>query len=108
MTSIYMDRKVENYIIDLIFATRSPAECGLEDLESLLSMGASPRASIYLAKTSRAHAFMNDRGFVTPEDVRAVAMDVLRHRVVVTYEAEAEEVKAEDIVQRILDKIEVP
>ena len=106
--SIYMDRKVENYIIDLIFATRDPSQCGLKDLESLLSMGASPRASIYLAKTSRAHAFMHDRGFVTPEDVRAVAMDVLRHRVVVTYEAEAEEVKAEDIVQKILDKIEVP
>ena len=106
--SIYMDPKIERYIVDLVFASREPDQYGLRDLESLLSMGASPRASIFLSRTSRAHAFLEGRGFVTPEDVRAVAMDVMRHRIIVTYEAEAEEVTPEDVVQRVLDTIEVP
>ena len=106
--SIYMDPKIERYIVDLVFATREPGRYGLSDLESLLSIGASPRASIFLSRTSRAHAFLEGRGFVTPEDVRAVAMDVMRHRIIVTYEAEAEEVTPEDVVQRVLDTIEVP
>ncbi len=106
--SIYMDPKIERYIVDLVFATREPDQYGLSDLESLLSIGASPRASIFLSRTSRAHAFLEGRGFVTPEDVRAVAMDVMRHRIIVTYEAEAEEVTPEDVVQRVLDTIEVP
>ena len=108
VNSIYMDSKVEHYIVDLIFATRDPKSYELADLDDLISYGASPRASICLAKTARAHAFMRRRGYVTPEDVRAIAMDVLRHRVIVTYEAEAEEVTSEDVVQRILNKIEVP
>ncbi len=108
VTSIYMDPKIERYIVDLVFATREPKDYGLSDLESLLSVGASPRASIFLSRTSRAHAFLRGRGFVTPEDVRAVAMDVMRHRVIITYEAEAEEVTPEDVVQRVLDTIEVP
>ncbi len=105
---IYMDTQVERYIIDLVFATRDPAGCGLDDLAPLISYGGSPRASICLAKTARAHAFLRHRGYVTPEDVRSVALDVLRHRVIVTYEAEAEEVTSEDVVGRILDSVEVP
>ncbi len=105
---IYMDPKIEQYIVDIVFATREPKSYGLEDLQELISYGASPRASIYLVKTAKAHAFLKKRGYVTPEDVRAIGMDVLRHRVIVTYEAEAEEVSAEDVVRKILNKIEVP
>jgi MoxR-like ATPase len=105
---IYMDPQVERYIVDLVLATRDPAKYGLGDLKELISFGASPRATICLAKTARAHAFLQHRGFVTPDDVRAMGMDVLRHRVLVTYEAEAEEVTPEDIVRRILDSVEVP
>ena len=106
--TIYMDGKVERYIVDLVFATREPRECGLEELEPLIAFGGSPRATICLAKTARAHAFLRHRGYVTPEDVRSVAMDVLRHRVILTYEAEAEEMTTEDVVTRVLDTIEVP
>ncbi len=106
--TIYMDSQVERYIVDLVFATREPARSGLAELDPLISFGASPRATIYLAKTSRANAFLRHRGYVTPEDVRSVAMDVLRHRVILTYEAEAEEVTAEDVVTRVLDTVEVP
>ncbi|MBT8489036.1 MAG: AAA family ATPase [Gemmatimonadetes bacterium] len=105
---IYMDPQVERYIVDLILATRDPGAYGMDDLRELISFGASPRATIYLAKTARAHAFLQHRGFVTPDDVRAMGMDVLRHRVLVTYEAEAEEVTSEDVVRRILDHVEVP
>ena len=105
---IYMDPQVERYIVDLILATRDPGAYGMDDLRDLISFGASPRATIYLAKTARAHAFLRHRGFVTPDDVRAMGMDVLRHRVLVTYEAEAEEVTSEDVVRRILDHVEVP
>jgi MoxR-like ATPase len=105
---IYMDQQVERYIVDLVLATRDPAAYGLDDLTDLIAFGASPRATICLAKTARAHAFLRHRGFVTPDDVRAMGMDVLRHRVLVTYEAEAEEVTSEDVVRRILDRVEVP
>ena len=105
---IYMDSKVEQYIVDLVFATRDPKAYGLNDLTDLIAYGGSPRATICLAKTARAHAFLRRRGYVTPEDVRAVGMDVLRHRVLVTYEAEAEEVTSEDVVTKVLNKIEVP
>jgi MoxR-like ATPase len=105
---IYMDPQVEHYIVDLVFSTREPKTYGLDDLTDLIGYGASPRASIYLAKTARAHAFMRRRGYVTPEDVRSVGMDVLRHRILLTYEAEAEEVTSEDVVTRILNTIEVP
>jgi MoxR-like ATPase len=105
---IYMDPQVERYIVDLVLATRDPGRYGLRDLTDLIGFGASPRATICLAKTARAHAFLQHRGFVTPDDVRAMGMDVLRHRVLVTYEAEAEEVTPEDIVRRILDRVEVP
>jgi MoxR-like ATPase len=105
---IYMDPQVERYIVDLVLATRKPDAYGLRDLTDLIGFGASPRATICLAKTARAHAFLQHRGFVTPDDVRAMGMDVLRHRVLVTYEAEAEEVTPEDIIRRILDRVEVP
>jgi MoxR-like ATPase len=105
---IYMDQQVERYIVDLVLATRDPAKFGLADLKDLISFGASPRATICLARTARAHAFLRHRGFVTPDDVRAMGMDVLRHRVLLTYEAEAEEVSPEDVVRRILDHVEVP
>ncbi len=105
---IYMDPQVEHYIVDLVFATRDPKAHGLGDLADLIAYGASPRASIYLAKAARAHAFLRCRGYVTPEDVRSVGMDVLRHRVLLTYEAEAEEVTPEDVVTQIMNSVEVP
>ena len=105
---VYIDPKVEQYIIDIVFATRQPRDYGLADLENLVSYGASPRASIFLARTAKAHAFLKHRGYVTPEDVRAIGMDVLRHRVIVTYEAEAEEVTSENVVQKVLNTVEVP
>jgi MoxR-like ATPase len=105
---IYMDQQVERYIVNLVLATRDPAAHGLADLADLIAYGGSPRATICLARTARAHAFLNRRGFVTPDDVRAMGMDVLRHRVLLTYEAEAEEVTSEDIVTRVLNSVEVP
>jgi MoxR-like ATPase len=105
---VYMDEKIERYILDIVFATRQPKDFGLEKLTQLINYGASPRASINLALGAKALAFIKRRGYVIPEDVRAVALDVLRHRVAVTYEAEAEEVTSENIVQEILNKVEVP
>ena len=105
---IYLDPKIENYILDLVFATRNPEKFGLPELKDLISYGASPRASIYLAQASRAFAFIRHRGYVIPEDIRSIGMDILRHRVMITYEAEAEELTSEDIIQKIFDKIEVP
>jgi len=105
---VYIDPKIENYIVDIVFATRKPKEFGLDELADLIAYGASPRASIYLSMAARAHAFLRRRGYVTPEDVRSIAMDVLRHRVIVTYEAEAEEITAEEVVRKIINKIEVP
>ncbi len=105
---VYMDEKIEKYILDIVFATRDPKEFGLEKLSPLISYGASPRASISLAMASRAHAFIKRRGYVIPEDVRTICPDVLRHRVAVTYEAEAEEVTPEEVVAEIVNHIEVP
>jgi MoxR-like ATPase len=108
ISEIYMDEKIEKYILDIVFATRNPKDYGIPHLAELISYGASPRASINLALGAKAYAFIKRRGYVIPEDVRAVSLDVLRHRVAVTYEAEAEEVTPESIVQEILNKIEVP
>jgi len=105
---VYMDEKIESYILDIVEATRNPKSVGLERLSSLINYGGSPRASIYLALASKAYAFIKRRGFVIPEDVRAVCFDVLRHRVVVTYEAEAEEITSEIIIEDILNNVEVP
>ena len=105
---IYMDPQVEGYIVDLVLATREPARCGLKDLTPLIAFGASPRATINLARAARAHAFLRRRGYVTPEDVRSIGLDVLRHRVLLTYEAEAEEVTSDDVVNRVLGAVEVP
>ncbi len=107
MATVYADEKIKDYVIDIVFATREPERFGL-DLRPLIAYGASPRATIYLVQAAKAHAFLRGRGYVTPEDVKAIALDVLRHRVIVTYEAEAEEVTAEDIARRVLDHIEVP
>ena len=107
VAEIYVDEKIKKYILDIVFATREPKQFGL-DIADLIAYGASPRASIYLSIAARAHAFLRGRPYVTPEDVKAIAMDVLRHRVIITYEAEAEELSSEDVVQRILDNVEVP
>ncbi|MDE6351750.1 MAG: ATPase, partial [Muribaculaceae bacterium] len=105
---IYLDEKIERYIVDIVFATRFPSEYGLNDLSTIIAFGASPRASISLAKTARAYAFLHQRGYVVPEDVRAVCYDVLRHRIGLTYEAEANNITADQIISEILDKVEVP
>jgi MoxR-like ATPase len=105
---IYVDEKIKDYILNIVFATRAPDEYKLDDLKDLIAYGASPRASIYLNLTAKAHAFLKGRGYVTPEDIKAVGMDVLRHRVIVTYEAEAEEITSEDVVKKVFDEIEVP
>ena len=105
---IYMDEKVEKYIVDLVFATRSPENIGLGHLTELIGFGASPRASIGLGIAAKAHAFLNHRGYVVPEDVRAVSMDVLRHRIGLTFEAEAENITQEQIVTEIMDMVVVP
>ncbi|MDZ7714602.1 MAG: MoxR family ATPase [Balneolaceae bacterium] len=108
INEIYIDEKVEQYIIDLVFATRNPANYNLDDLTELINFGGSPRASINLNLAARAHAYMQHRAYVTPEDVRTIAMDVLRHRVIPTFEAEAEEITSEDIIEQILSTIQVP
>ncbi len=105
---VYMDEKIEKYIIDIIFATREPGEYSLGKLQSLIAYGGSPRASISLAKAARAYAFIRRRGYVIPEDVRAVCHDVLRHRIGLTYEAEAENITSEEIVTDILNNVIVP
>ncbi len=105
---VYMDEKIENYITDIVFATRYPEQYGLEKLKPLVAYGASPRGSINLAAASKAYAFMHRRGYVIPEDVRAVAMDVLRHRIGLTYEAEAENVTSEELVSEVLNRVDVP
>ena len=105
---IYVDEKVKDYIVDVVFATREPQKYGLKDLAPLIDYGASPRASIALNMAARAHAFLRHRGYVTPEDVKAVGPDVLRHRVVLSYEADAEEVTVEQVVRRVFEVVEVP
>ena len=108
VNQIYIDEKIEKYIVDIVFATRFPAEFGLSELQSIISFGASPRASISLALASRAYAFLRGRGFVIPEDVRAVCHDVLRHRIGLSYEAEANNISSDEIISTILDKVIVP
>jgi len=105
---VYMDEKIERYIVDLVYATRSPEDYNLNNLKELIGFGASPRASISMAMAAKAFAFINQRGFVIPEDVRAVAPDVMRHRVGLTYEAEAENVSVGDVIQQVLNTVEVP
>ncbi|MCL2844347.1 MAG: MoxR family ATPase [Chitinivibrionia bacterium] len=105
---IYMDKKVEEYIVDLVFASREPEKAGIKDLAGLIEYGASPRATLALTKTAKANAFINGRGYTTPEDVKAVGFDVLRHRIAPTYEADAENVSSEDIVRKIFDSVLVP
>jgi len=108
INDLYIDERVEQYIVNLVLASRTPSAYGLGELEPLLEYGASPRASINLNLAARAHAFLRHRAYVTPEDVRAVATDVMQHRLVITYEAEAEQVAAADLVDRILNSVEVP
>ncbi len=108
ITEIYVDEKVKEYIINIVFATREPDKYGLGDMKDLIAYGASPRATIYLNIAAKAHAFLRGRGYITPEDIKAIGPDVLRHRVIVTYEAEAEEKTSDDLVKKIFDTIEVP
>jgi MoxR-like ATPase len=106
---IYMEDKIKEYILDLVFATREPDKYkNLNDLSDLIDCGASPRATIYLAQAAKAHAFLEHRGYVTPDDIKAIGKDILRHRIILTYEAEAEQITQEDIVTRLFDEIEVP
>ncbi|MCD4828861.1 MAG: AAA family ATPase [Candidatus Cloacimonetes bacterium] len=106
---IYMEERLREYILDLVFATREPARFPrLKELEGLIECGASPRASIYLAQAAKAHALLEHRGYVTPDDIKAIGRDIMRHRIILTYEAEAEQVSQEDIVSRLFDEIEVP
>jgi len=105
---IYVDEKVEDYVLNLVFATRNPAENGLNDLEGIIDFGASPRATINLIRAAKARAFTEHRGYITPEDIRYIGADVLRHRVILTYEAEAEELTSEDVIQRLFEVVEVP
>ncbi|MBE6305380.1 MAG: MoxR family ATPase [Bacteroidales bacterium] len=108
VAQIYIDEKIERYIVDIVFATRFPSDYGLDDLTGIISFGASPRASISLAKAARAYAFLQHRGFVVPEDVRAVCHDVLRHRIGLSYEAEANNITTDEIISNILDRVQVP
>jgi len=106
--TIYVDEKVKEYIVNVIFATREPEKYGLAELKDLIAYGASPRATIYLNIAAKAHAFIKGRGYITPEDIKAIGADVLRHRILLTYEAEAEEVTSDDIVKKVFDAVEVP
>lgn len=108
INEIYVDEKVERYIVDLIFATRNPGDYNISELDDLISFGASPRASINMNLAARAHAFMQHRAYVTPEDVRTITLDILRHRIIPTFEAEAENITTEDIIKKILSNIQVP
>jgi len=105
---VYIDEKIEKYILDIVFASRNPAEFGLNNLADMISYGGSPRATINLALGAKAMAFIKRRGYVIPEDVRAICHDVMRHRLAVTYEAEAEDINSEYIINEILNKVEVP
>ena len=105
---VYVDEKVEDYVLNLVFATRDPLSHGLNDLEGIIDFGASPRATINLIRAAKARAFIEHRGYVTPEDIRYIGAEVLRHRVILTYEAEAEELTSEDVIQRLFEVVEVP
>jgi MoxR-like ATPase len=106
--SVYVDERLRDYIVALVHATRRPKEVGLQDLVPLIAFGASPRATLAFSEAARALAFLRGRGYVVPEDVKEIARDVLRHRVLLTYEAEAENVTAETVVDRVLERVEVP
>jgi MoxR-like ATPase len=106
--NIYVDEKVEDYVLNLVFATRNPENYKLNDLSRLIDIGASPRATINLIRAAKARAFVNHRAFITPEDIRYIGSDVLRHRIILTYEAEAEEMTSEDVIQRLFEVVEVP
>ena len=106
--TIYVDEKVKRYILDIVFATRNPKEAGLDDLEGLIDFGASPRASIFLATSAKAHAFLRGRGYVIPEDIKIIGHDVMRHRIIPTYEAEAEEITTDDILRKVFEHVKVP
>lgn len=108
VNGIYVDDKIKDYILNIIFATRDPAGSGLKDMSALIEFGASPRATIFLVKAAKAHAFLRGRGYVTPDDVKQVTADVLRHRLVVSFEAEAEDISSAQIIQQLLNRIEVP
>ncbi|KER11054.1 MAG: ATPase [[Candidatus Thermochlorobacteriaceae] bacterium GBChlB] len=108
VNEVYIDPKVEQYIVDIVFATREPEKVNLPELKNLVAYGASPRATIYLNLAAKANAFLNQRGYTTPEDVKTIAYDVLRHRIIPTYEAEAEDIKPEDIVRKVLNAVNVP
>lgn len=108
VNTVYKDEKLKQYILDIVFTTRNPSESGLEELSGLIEYGASPRASIYLALAAKAHAFLRGRGYATPEDVKVIGPDVLRHRLILTYEAEAEELTTDDIIKKIFENIKVP
>jgi MoxR-like ATPase len=108
LKEIYIDEKLKDYIIDIVFATREPERYGLSGIKDFIEYGASPRATIYLNLAARAHAFLRHRGYVSPEDVKAIGMDVLRHRLIVTYEAEAEEVTSEDILRKVFEEVPIP
>ncbi|MEW6040533.1 MAG: MoxR family ATPase [Elusimicrobiota bacterium] len=108
VNTVYIDEKVKNYIVDIVFATRNPQEYKLDDLKPSIAYGASPRATIYLTVAGKAYAFLKGRGYVTPDDIKSIAMDVLRHRIILTYEAEAEELTTESVIKQILDTVEVP
>lgn len=105
---VYMDEKIEKYVLDIVFATREPKKYKLDELTSLIQYGASPRASIYLTVASKAYAFIQGRGYVTPQDIKSIGPDILRHRIIISYEAEAEEKTSDDIIKRIFEEIEVP
>ena len=105
---IYIDEKVKNYIVEIVMASRQPSEYGLTHIENLLSVGGSPRATISLTRAAKAHAFLRGRGYVTAEDVKAIAYNVLRHRLILTYEAEAENIGSEEVIKEILNHVEVP
>lgn len=108
VNTVYMDEKLKQYILDIIFATRNPIDSGLDELAGLIDFGASPRASIYLALAAKAHAFLRGRGYATPEDVKVIGPDVLRHRLILTYEAEAEELTTDDVIKKIFENVKVP
>ena len=108
ITDLYMDDKIGDYIVDIVHATREPGTFGLGNLSSLIEYGASPRATIFLATCSRAHAYLRGRGYVLPDDVKAIAPDVLRHRIITSFEAEAEEVTSDHIIARIFEAVDVP
>jgi len=108
VNDIYVDEKIKEYVLNIVFSTRTPEEYGLKDISEFIEFGASPRASIYLVRAAKANALLDQRGYVSPEDIKEIGKDVLRHRIILTYEAEAENVTPEDIVDRIFDEIEIP